>query len=279
MKKIIAAFDGLRFSQDTLEEAIDLSRHHDAHLVGVFLPEFVHAGFVVFETVETLSYAGGREQVERLHRQDAAVLKESIARFEKACQGAGLQHTVHSEKDFALKALLHESVFADLLLIDRRETFSSLEEKVPGAFLKSLLHDLACPAWIIAKKTVPVSKMIFLYDGGVPSAYAMKMFTYLFPDMTHKDVEVLSFTMDTQNLHVPDHRLVHEWMKRHYPHALFKVVPGGRAELLALLREEGPGTVVITGSYARSRWSNWLLPSLSDELMQESKTPVFIAHT
>ena len=279
MKKIIAAFDGLRFSASTLEEAISLAQRHSAHLVGVFLQEFVHTGFAVFEAVETQSYPAGKEMVDRLHRQDAADSKASVDLFEKSCREAGLSHSVHCDKNSALEDILHESIFADILLIDRHETFSSLEENIPGWFLKSLLHGVQCPVWLVSKKTGPVNRLVFLYDGDASSVYSMKMFTYLFPDMAGSEIQVLTFKSNTLDLGLPDNELVHEWMKRHYPRAVYKVVKGGPNELFTLLKEEGPDILVVIGAYERSRLSTWLLPSLADELMQKIKAPIFIAHS
>ena len=36
MKKIIAAFDGLKFSKSTRDYAIQIAKENNAHLVGVF---------------------------------------------------------------------------------------------------------------------------------------------------------------------------------------------------------------------------------------------------
>jgi len=277
MKKIIAAFDGLRFSESTLEEGIRLARQHNAHLVGVFLHEFTARGFVVYEAL--VGQTGNtKELFEELEKEDAATYKASVDTFEAACQEEGIPYSVHKDKRSARKELLHESAFADLLVIDPEETFSYIEEEIPGWFIKTILHEAHCPVWLVPKKQDAIHRLIFLYDGSASSMQAIKMFTYLFPEMSGKEVLVVSVKSGTLNLHVPDNRLIHEWMKRHYTHANYKVVQGDLSQLISLCKEQGPEVLVVAGAYERNRISNWLHPSLADDLMRQLKAPLFITH-
>ena len=43
MKKFVAAFDGLNFSESTLEYAVEIAKGAKAHLVGVFFRRFYKA--------------------------------------------------------------------------------------------------------------------------------------------------------------------------------------------------------------------------------------------
>ncbi|HTI92394.1 MAG TPA: universal stress protein [Puia sp.] len=276
MKKIIAVFDGLRFSNATLEQAVDLAKHHQAHLVGVFLSESLRTGFAVYETVAGQTRRG-RNALQLLEEDDRTSLEASIDLFESACRNAGLEHSLHKDKGSALEQLVHESIFADLLVIDRRETFSSAEESTPGWFVKYALHEVLCPVWIAAPQPVRIDKLIFLYDGKPSSVYAMKQFAYLFPDYSVFRTEVFTFKPETLNLHVPDHRLIHEWTKRHYPNAVFQTIQGDRDEALAVLRQQVPA-LLVTGSYRRPQLSMFFERSFADELMRNLKMPVFIAH-
>ena len=50
MKKIIAAFDGLKFSVSTRDYAIQISQTNDAHLVGVFLDD--HTSYKIYDLIK-----------------------------------------------------------------------------------------------------------------------------------------------------------------------------------------------------------------------------------
>jgi len=277
MKKIIAAFDSLCFSESTLEEAVKMAKQHDAHLVGVFLQEYTARGFVAYETL--VGRVGSESDLfEELEKDDAATSRASIDTFEAACQEAGVSYSIHRDRKSARRELLHESIFADLLVIDPNETFSYVEQDMPGWFLRNILHEAHCPVWLVSRKLQPVQKLIFLYDGSPSSMFAIKMFTYLFPDMSEREVQVLSVKSGTLNMHVPDNKLIHEWMKRHYSRAGYKVVQGNEQDLINLCRDQGPEVLVVAGAYERGRISNWLYPSLADQLMRLLKAPLFITH-
>jgi len=276
-KKIIAAFDGLRFSESTLEEAIRLARQYNAHLVGVFLHEFTTRGFAVYETL--VGQTGStKELFEDLEKEDGATYQASVDTFEAACREEGVPYSIHRDRQSARKELLHESAFADLLVIDPEETFSYIEEETPGWFMKTILHEAHCPVWLVSKKQGPIHRLVFLYDGSSSSMQAIKMFTYIFPEMSGKEVLVLSVKSGTLNLHVPDNKLIHEWMKRHYSRTDYKVVQGEVSDLVNLCKEQGSEILVVAGAYERNKVSNWLHPSLADQLMRHLKAPLFITH-
>jgi len=69
MKKIIAAIDGLKYSQDTIDYAIQFAMDSDAHLVGVFLDDITHHSYKIYEVIHS---EGGvsEEKMERFEKQD-----------------------------------------------------------------------------------------------------------------------------------------------------------------------------------------------------------------
>jgi hypothetical protein len=58
MKKIIAAFNGLRFSNSTMEYAIFLAQQSNASLSGIFFSEHTLLGYALYETVIKQSLLG-----------------------------------------------------------------------------------------------------------------------------------------------------------------------------------------------------------------------------
>ena len=51
MKKIIAAFDGLKFSQSTLDYSINMAKQTNAYLAGVFLDDFTYTSYKIYDLV------------------------------------------------------------------------------------------------------------------------------------------------------------------------------------------------------------------------------------
>src|SRR5688572_15483941 len=133
MKKFIAAFDGVRFCESTMEYAIDLAKKAKAHLVGIFLDHFMGRSYTV---AELMQYHGNDldQYIGSMDDKDREIRNESVEVFEKACQGAGLNYSIHRDKDVAIQELLHESIYADLLIIKGDETVTRFADNAPSRF-------------------------------------------------------------------------------------------------------------------------------------------------
>jgi len=278
MKKIIAAFDGLKFSKSTRDYAIQIAKQSNVHLVGVFLDDFTYHSYKIYDLIrEEGGYVESKKTV--LDRKDSETRAGAVASFEKACQEAGVEYTLHHDRSFALQELLHESIYADLLIVSDTETLTHYNEKVPTRFIRDLLADAHCPVLVVPHLFRPVTKLVLLYDGEPSSVYAIKMLSYTLPSFNQYEVEVLSVKPASQSQHVPDNRLMKEFMKRHFPGAVFTVLKGeAEVEIGDFLKKQKGEPLVVLGAYQRGRVSRWFRESMADVLMSEFKLPLFIAH-
>ena len=277
MKKIIAAFDGLRFSESTLRYSVFMAGKLKAHLVGVFLDDFTRHSYSVSEITQ---YKGSFDaHLEELNKKDEEIRNNAALQFEEVCQEAGVNFSIHRDKNIALQELLHESIYSDLMIINSRETFTRFDEPIPTRFIRDLLTDVMCPVLIVPGEYHEPQKSVLLYDGEPSSVYAVKMYSYMTESFMDFDTEVLSVNPEEGSMHVPDNRLMKEFMKRHYPEAEYTVIKG-RAEdsILKHLEDQEKGCIVVLGAYRRGRLSRIFRPSMADLLMKHIQAPLFIAH-
>lgn len=280
MKKIIAAIDGLKFSDSAVHYAVNLARESNAHLVGVFLDDYTYHSYKIYELV---SKSGGvdEEKHKRLERADERTREESVDHFIKACREAGLNYSIHHDKSIALHELLHESIYSDLLVIENKETLTHYEETVPTRFIRDLLSEVQCPILVVPPKYKPLDKLILLYDGQPSSVHAIRTFSYIFPELKYLETEVIS-VQESHNNHVPDNRLMKEFMKRHFPQAHYTILKGyADTEIPEKLKAKGQedNLLIVLGAYERSRVSRWFRESMADILMEQIDAPLFIAHS
>ena len=277
MKKFLAVFDGYKMSNSTLNYAIQISHVVNAHLVGVFLDEFIYRNYNVVNVMKTNEdYI---EVMKELDTKDQLKRDEAVQRFQSACGKAGIHYSIHRDKSIALQELKHESMFADLIIINEYETFSKYKEELPTRFMKDLLGDVQCPVLLVSNKFKPIEKIILLYDGAPSSLYAIKMFNYLFGNFQDLPVEVFSVNERKANPRLPDNKLMREFIKRHFPKATYNVVTGEAEEqILDYLRNHKESELVVLGAYRRSELSRWFKNSMADTLMKKLDTPLFIAH-
>ena len=277
MKKIIAAFDGLKFSNTTKDYSIDIAKQSNTHLVGIFLDDVTYHSYKMYELVTENGALESR--VQRLEEKDKKTREASVKKFETACQQAGMNFSLHHDRSISLQELLHESIYADLLIIDSKETLTHYEEEIPTRFIRDLLTDVQCPVLLVPQKYEPVKKIVLLFDGEPSSVHAIKMFSYILEPLKHLPTEVITVKGMKKSLHVPDNKIMKEFMKRHYPKATFTVLKGlPEVEIPDHLKEEHANTLVVLGAYRRGMVSRWFRESMADVLIKELKAPLFIAH-
>jgi len=277
MKKIIAAFDGLKYSESTRDYAIYLAKQTNTHLVGAFMDDPTYNSYNIYEL--TVKEHVSEDQLKNFEAKDKATRDATAENFEMACQQSGLEYTVHHDRKIAIQDLKHESIYTDLLIIDSKETLTHYTEKLPTRFIRDLLGDAQCPVLIVPQKYKPVQKIILLYDGEPSSVQAIKMFSYLLPQLKHLDTEVISVNPVTTTLHMPDNKLMKEFMKRHYPKAKYTVMKGwAEDEIVKHLKKTQENALVVLGANRRGTVSRWFRESMADTLMKEVKLPLFIAH-
>jgi len=278
MKKIIAVFDGLKYSESAANYAVYVAKRTGSHLVGVFLDDYTYHSYKVYDMVNERGFIN-EDKVAGLDKQDVEVRAEAAGKFSAICEAAALNYTVHHDRNIAIHELLHESIFADLLVIENNETFTHYEEKIPTRFVRDLLTEAQCPVLVVPKRFNPFDKAVLLYDGEPASVYAIKTFSYVFSGLNDLDVEVVSVKGIKDSMHVPDNRLMKEFMKRHFPEAEFTVLKGDAAtEILDQLKGKEENLLMVLGAYNRGMVSRWFRPSMADLLMEELNKPLFIAH-
>jgi nucleotide-binding universal stress UspA family protein len=277
MKKIIAAFDGLKYSESTKDYAIYIAKQTNTHLVGIFMDDPIYTSYNIYDVIVKEGASG--DELKKYQAKDKATRVAAAKKFEVACRNSKLEYSVHHDRDIAIQELKHESIYADLLIIDAKETLTHYPENIPTRFIRDLLADVQCPVLIVQKKYKPIQKIILLYDGEPSSVYAVKMFSYLLLQLKHLDTDVISVKPPSSTLHLPDNKLMKEFMKRHFPKAKYTVTKGlAEAEIIKHLKREKEHAIVVLGAYRRGIVSRWFRESMADVLLQEVELPLFIAH-
>lgn len=276
MLKYIAAFDGLKYSHATRKYAVDLTKRANAHLVGIFLDDETYTSYKIYEMITEEGVT--EEKVSALEQLDAAQRKAAAQDFEDFCVEQGVICDVHHDKRVALRELIHESIFADLLIIDRKETLTHYEETIPTRFLRDLLTEVHCPVLVVPSTYQPIEKVIMLYDGSASSVYAIRMFSYVCASLKSLPTEILQVE-ENETRDLKDAGLLQEFIKRHFPTATYQVLQGYPEKVvLEYLEAQNHHTLVVLGAYGRSNFSRWLRPSMADILMNHLSLPLFVAN-
>jgi nucleotide-binding universal stress UspA family protein len=277
MNKIIAAFDGLKPIDSTSEYAVYLSKLLKSHLTGVFLDDKTYTSYKIYDLV--FDQGVSEKKLHNLKENDNQKRRNAAEVFNKLCTDNKLAFNIHHDENTAVSELIHESTFADLLVINKDTSFNHHEEKYPSRFLQDVLSNSQCPVFLAPTKFKEFQKVIFLFDGKPNSVYALKMFAYLMATHINMPVEVISVKPMDENTHLPENKLLKELMKRHFSNISFTVVKGiPEIEIIKHLQNESLNFVTVIGAYRKSTISRWFKSSMADALANAFEMPLFIAH-
>lgn len=135
------------------------------------------------------------------------------------------------------------------------------------------------PGILVPDKYRPIDKITFLFDGEPSSVHAIKMFSYMFGSLKDLGIEIVTVKTAEQSLHLPDNKLMKEFMKRHFPAARYVVLKGeAENEIVSYLKIQKANNLIVCGAYRRGMVSRWFRLSMADVLMKNVKLPIFIAH-
>jgi hypothetical protein len=114
------------------------------------------------------------------------------------------------------------------------------------------------------------------YDGKPDSVFAIKQFTYLFPQLHNWDTKLI--TLEDEDETLPHQELIEELASKHFSNLTLEVVSTETAASFANWMAEQDDYLLVAGAYGRSELSNLFKKSFLVEVIEQHKTPIFIAH-
>jgi nucleotide-binding universal stress UspA family protein len=281
MEKILLAMDGYKQNTYAIDFACYLAKLTHSRLTGVFLegtPEGVEPGFQRLEEREIIRLEEP-ETVGQVSGEACAadpVLKH-VHRFREACLCREVPARVHRDRGVPVGDILLESRFADLIVVDPETSFRNVEKAFPGRFIRDVLLTAECPVLVSPYSFDSLDEVIFAYDGTSSSVFAIKQFTYLFPEFRHKKAIVVNVRNGEESA-IEEQFKMKEWLSAHYEAVDFVLLKGDASDELFGYLLERKNAIVVLGAYGRGILSRFLKPSHASLLMRTINLPIFIAH-
>lgn len=273
MKKVLLALDGEHFPKGAFELAAEWHLKEPLLLTGVFISPVDVSKIITYTGLEAVPMMPSV-----VEGQYARQIARNIQTFEEKCMHAGLEYRIHNDvESMPIASLVEETRFADLVLVSRESFFANVNKDQPNEYLQELLKKAECPVLLIPEKYTAPDKVLLLYDGDASSVYAIKLFAYLFPNLTTLPATLLSTTKKADEK-MPEQESVAELASRHYPQlTLNNMALDHPSQLINWILEEG-NTWIVMGAYGRSLFSTLFKKSFADEFIENVRMPLFITH-
>jgi nucleotide-binding universal stress UspA family protein len=187
-------------------------------------------------------------------------------------------HKVHLDEAAPIEGLIHESAYADLIIMDSKMNISDLLPDNPSSTLRDILADAHCPIMIVPTSYQEIKNIILSYDGSRSSVYAIKMFNYIFPEWSDAKTYLVNVNESKGN-HLKENTNIRELMGRHYTNVTYEVMRGDvTKEIKKFMKYNYSNSIVVMGAYGRNALSRLWHQSLANMIIKDIKVPVFISH-
>jgi len=278
MKKILLAIDADHVDTEIIHFACNIATQTHSSLTGFFLTAYR-------EEEQVINMAFGMPYVETLVAKELpgmAAVKEKlelhISQFERTCAVKGVRcNVVCSNTQFAAQSVLEESRFADLLIMQATMKFDNQFEEAPTGFVKEVLASAECPVLVAPVSLAGIDEIVFAYDGSRAAVFAIKQFTYLFPELADKKAIVLQVNKE-DTMPVTEKEKLGKWLRMHYSSIGFQVLQGKPTDELFGYLLGKQNTIVVMGAYGRNWLSELFKPATAGLLLKTINLPFFITH-
>jgi len=281
MEKILLAMDGYKQNTYAIDFACYLTKLTHSRLTGVFLegtPEGGEPGIQRLEEAEIMQ----REEPEAVGRVSgescaADPVLQHVHRFREACLCREVRARVHRDRGVPVEDILLESRFSDLIVVDPETSFHHIDKGFPGRFIRDVLLAAECPVLVSPYSFDSLEEVIFAYNGTSSSVFAIKQFTYLFPEFKHKKAVVVNVRNGEESA-IEEQFKMKEWLSAHYEAVDFVLLKGDASDELFGYLLGRKNAIVVLGAYGRGILSRFLKPSHASLLLRTINLPIFIAH-
>ena len=100
MKKVIAAFDGLKYSESTASYAIDIAKKYSGKVFGIFLEDFTYHSYSITDLVrEDIP----EQRAAHLNKMDAEMREKAIEHFAGECDENAIGYSIHRDRNIAIR--------------------------------------------------------------------------------------------------------------------------------------------------------------------------------
>lgn len=262
MNRILVAIDAGQVNVHVVDFACYMAKLTHSKLTGVFL------GWEEPEPVLSEPPAGEAKGTKP---------EESIRLFREACTNRGTNCAVCHEMVIQPADIIKESRYAELLIVDPDMSFTGGRNELPSAFIKDVLALSECPVVLAPFNFYGVDEIVFAYDGSAGSVYAIKQFTYLFPEFMGKKITVVQVNENGENLFAGKDQ-IGDLLQLHYSGIGYQLLHGRAADALFSYLLGKKNIFVVMGAFGRSMISGFFKHSTAELIIKTVNLPVFIAH-
>jgi hypothetical protein len=278
MKKILLAVNAVNLNMPALDFACYLGRLTKSKVTGVFLENLVSDETPVLKKVQGMKYIDWEVDEKSDEYQDKKrAIEKNIQLFRDACEKRSVRCNVHRDRGVPAGEIIDESRYADIVVVDAATSFNKIYEGAPTEFVKDILREAECPVIIAPESFEGIDEIVFTFNGSKSSVFAIKQFSYLFPELNDKKTIILQVNEKGEWEDIDKYNFK-EWLQNRYSAIGFEVLKGDTEDRLFDYLFKRKNIFIVMGAYGRGAFSRVFRRSKADLLIKTVTQPIFISH-
>ena len=277
MEKILLAINSSKINVNTINFACYIANLTGSKLTAVFLEHLRREEMPALKAFHGGVYVESVLQLDPQNSERLNQWEQNVHVFENACKNRGVTCCIHRKKGVPTEEVVLESRFADMLIVDAEMSFHDKPETLPTQFVKEVLAKSECPVVIAPYSFYGINEIVFADDGSASSAFAIKQFSYLLPELSDKKITILQVD-ESGNLPTIDNHKIRELLQMHYGAIEFQFLQGKAGDELYGYLLSRKNTFVVMGAFGRNMISTFFKHSTAELLIKTINAPIFIAH-
>jgi len=280
IKRILIPLDPSPYTETALEIGCIIARQYNAQITGLVILDIPG----IKKTVGPVPL-GATEYAEKLEKVKEKEAHEHIhlllSKFKEKCIKEGIRFHEAERQGCPSVRIIRESIFYDLVIIGLRTFFHYPIKDKPGDTLDEIMDSSITPILGVPKQfqypDIPKEqiKVLIAFDGSLPSASALQSFVNIaLPDV----MEVLLLTSDDNNDSADYHLSQAEaYLKAH---SIFNIKKEKTTRDIIKTVEEKYldwATFIVVGAHSKSGIFDFMVGSLTKELIKTDKKPLLIS--
>lgn len=264
--------DGNNFPQGAFDFAEQLNQQQPVLLTGLFLPSVDYTDISMY-------YIGGLAGplYPLTLDEEPGIMLAAKKRFEELCLKHHIEYRIHDDiQGSIIDGIKKESRYSDLLILSNELFYKNLGERTQKEYLNDTMHAAECPIIVVPESFSFPQSIVMAYDGTEESVYAIKQFSYLFPELTGLKTLVV-YASDSGD-EIPDMPYVEEFAARHFSNLTFFKLEADAGKYFSTWLADHGNTLLVSGSHSRSALSEMLSKSFLEAVISEHRIPIFNAH-
>lgn len=265
MKNILVLFNGINAPWHVTTFAITIAKQNEAAIVVLFLKDKT-MGYPFPSDIASVQkeFSPKDEKVE-----DEKLEEKNIQLFKTFCDDENVKCSF--ENNVGLKKLIDLSSGADCIITDSHDDFRKYS-------LKDIMSEVKCPICLISVNATKIKIAVLLYDGSDDALLAIKAYSNLFPKLCKKKTYLVTIN-EKEKIKKKQRKSISQKLEKRFSDLEIVTLTGKvQKKIIEFLDDHTENTIVVMGAYGRTAVSMLFKPSLSNVVLNQSRTSLFIAH-